>query len=334
MELSNRSGGEDGRIILEALPPQHRIAADMFYGRKQTPTFCEVRDKHLALGKGPRGKQGIGQFNNALKLFLGLCGDIPIDQYSRESAHKFIGALVQRKVLHTTIERYVAQIAPIFGTGLREFELPGRNIFEKISIPNKDIVGVKRTSFELGKLRAIQVRCREVDDERRWLLSMLSDTGARLAEIAGLRLADIRLTDPVPHIVLEFTDERRLKQNASIRKVPLLGEALWAAQRIMQNAKGSMAFPSYNKSGSTNAASASAALNKWLRDQGLIIGKSEVIHSFRHTMRDRLRDAGVPEQVCDRLGGWAVGSVGEGYGAGYSIAVLRDWMQRAVPIAE
>lgn len=58
------------------------------------------------------------------------------------------------------------------------------------------------------------------------------------------------------------------------------------------------------------------------------------MHSFRHTMRDRLRNAGVPEPVIDSLGGWAVKSVGQGYGSGYSLEFLRNSMKAAVPIPQ
>ncbi len=60
---------------------------------------------------------------------------------------------------------------------------------------------------------------------------MLSDTGARLAEIIGLRKSDIFLDEPVPHIVIRPHELRQLKTGASTRKVPLVGEALWAAEQ-------------------------------------------------------------------------------------------------------
>jgi len=69
--------------------------------------------------------------------------------------------------------------------------------------------------------------------------------------------------------------------------------------------------------------SASAALNKWLSRR---VPKCCVIHSFRHSFRDRLRAVECPQDITDRLGGWTVGGVGEGYGTGYPIEVLSKWM--------
>ena len=62
--------------------------------------------------------------------------------------------------------------------------------------------------------------------------------------------------------------------------------------------------------------SASAALNKWLK---AVAGSDYVIHSFRHSMRDRLRAVNCPSDMIDQIGGWSSGKVGDGYGEGYSL---------------
>ena len=72
-----------------------------------------------------------------------------------------------------------------------------------------------------------------------------------------------------------------------------------------------------------NANSASASLNKWLKDQ--LIG-DYVIHSFRHSLRDRLRAVECPSDIVDSIGGWITAGVGQGYGEGYRLDVLNKWM--------
>ena len=48
-----------------------------------------------------------------------------------------------------------------------------------------------------------------------------------------------------------------------------------------------------------NANHASAALNKWIKEQ---LTDSYVIHGFRHSMRDRLRAVRCPSDIVDRIG--------------------------------
>ena len=43
------------------------------------------------------------------------------------------------------------------------------------------------------------------------------------------------------------------------------------------------------------------------------------MHSFRHSMRDRLRYANVSSEVIDEICGWASQNIGTNYGEGYSL---------------
>ncbi|TJZ75905.1 tyrosine-type recombinase/integrase [Paracoccus hibiscisoli] len=198
------------------------------------------------------------------------------------------------------------------------------NPFESLSIVGKGSEKPhERLPYSLSELQAIWQRCREMDDERRWAIAMLSDTGARQAEVVGLRKDDVILTGDVPHILIRPNANRGLKNVQSERKVPLVGEALWAAQRAMTTA-GNDLFPVFQPRRSDavfNPNSASAALNKWLKENRLAkVGQG--LHSFRHTPVDRLRDAGVPKDVREQIGGWKSQGVSEGYGQGGVVAKL------------
>ena len=83
------------------------------------------------------------------------------------------------------------------------------------------------------------------------------------------------------------------------------------------------AFPRYTSSKGCNANSASAALNKWMKEK---LSGSYVIHEFRHSFRDRLRSVECPSEIIDQLGGWSLKSVGQGYGKGYELSVLGKWL--------
>ena len=119
---------------------------------------------------------------------------------------------------------------------------------------------------------------------------------------------------------------RRLKTKGSERCVPLVGVALWAASREIKGATGSnFLFPTYNRGSSSNAKSASAAIKKWLKPR---VPEGCVIHSFRHSMRDRLRVVECPSDIIDAIGGWTTTGVGQRYGYGYNLDVLAKWMKK------
>ena len=59
-------------------------------------------------------------------------------------------------------------------------------------------------------------------------------------------------------------------------------------------------------------------------------GPGYVIHSFRHSMRDRLRAVNCPSDMIDQIGGWSSGKVGEGYGEGYHAEQLSNYIRMLV----
>ena len=100
----------------------------------------------------------------------------------------------------------------------------------------------------------------------------------------------------------------------------MIGISLWAAKRIKNNGSPfKFAFPRYTNDHFSNANSASAALNKWLKP---FVPENCVIHSFRHSFRDRLRNVECPFDIIDRLGGWITSGVGQKYGKGYDLKQL------------
>ena len=52
------------------------------------------------------------------------------------------------------------------------------------------------------------------------------------------------------------------------------------------------------------------------------------MHSFRHSMRDRLRAVEFRSVVIDQIGGWATEGVEYVYGEVYSIEVCLKWVKK------
>ncbi len=174
----------------------------------------------------------------------------------------------------------------------------------------------RRVSIPVETIRQIQQSCMERDDDMRWLIALITDTGIRLGEAAGLQINDLKLDEEIPYVDIKPHPWRSLKTKGSQRQVPLVGASLWAAQRIEANASSCFAFPRYTDNSRCNANSASNALNKWLHSN---FRNDIVIHGFRHAMRDRLRTVSCPSEMIDQIGGWSSGKVGEGYGEGFRL---------------
>jgi integrase len=76
-----------------------------------------------------------------------------------------------------------------------------------------------------------------------------------------------------------------------------------------------------------NVKAASKRLNDFLDDCGLT-DPSIVIHSLRHRAADRLRAYECPVDIRRAILGHQDGSVSEGYGEGFPVKILREWIDR------
>lgn len=253
------------------------------------------------------------------------CGDKMVTDYSRIDANHFRDALMARGLAGSSIDRIIGTIRAILNFTFNEYALTNDNPFEKVQFDRS--VGVKkRETIPVEEIQKIQVFCNVKNDEARWLIALISDTGLRLAEAAGALKSDLVLQAEVPHIVIKPHPWRSLKTKSSERLVPLVGQSLWAAHQILaNNTASSYAFPKYNKRPeATSTNSASAALNKWIKAK---TNRSFTIHGFRHAMRDRLRAVECPSEIIDQIGGWATAGVGSAYGTGYNLTVTGKWMK-------
>ena len=248
-------------------------------------------------------------------------GDKPINGYASSKAGKLRDVLLNKGLAVTSIKRMFGSIKAIINLAMAEHGIEGRNPFSSIYMP--DEVQEERQPIPLDSLRRIQRDCMAIDDEMRWLLALISDTGMRLSEAAGLHKDDIILDAPNLYISLQPHSWRRLKTKGSARLIPLIGASLWAAKRI-QKRDSSYAFPRYCDGKICNANSASAALNKWMKPR---LRDNAVVHSFRHSMRDRLRAVECPSDIIDQIGGWSASSIGASYGKGYELPVLAKWIK-------
>ena len=291
------------------------------------PTLSDALEFYLRLKGNSRAKTFVAAGHRNIGYVVEAIGNKPLDQYSRRDALQLRDWFLARGMSGSTVTRNFSYIRAVVNFAISEHALDIRNPFTGVYYDRS--AGVKeRQPIPLTDLKRVQRQCRLMDDDLRWLIALVSDTGMRLAEATGLLKDDFKdLNGPAPHVVIQRHPWRRLKTASSERLVPLTGMALWAARRAVSTVESSpFAFPRYNKTSTTSADTASAALNKWLRPY---VPEGRTMHSFRHSMRDRLRAFECPTEVADQIGGWSPSGIGQSYGSGYPLEVLRTWLDRA-----
>jgi integrase len=289
-------------------------------------SFMDAKDLYLKL-KGQGKTESFATYTERnVDYVLEAIGNKDLMDYEPSDGGVFRDWLTEKGLASSSVKRVFSTIRAITNLAIAEYGLDMRSPFANVYFPELDDIK-ERLPVSPHDIKLIQRHCRETNDEMRWLLALISDTGMRLAEAAGLALNDIVLDSEIPYINLKPNESRRLKTKQSSRKIPLIGLSLWAAQQVKSEFSGTYAFPRYTKGGRCNANSASAALNKWVKQ---IATQPVSLHSFRHSLTDRLRAVQCPRDIIDAIGGWTAGSIGEKYGQGYKLDVLHEWMLKLV----
>jgi len=171
-----------------------------------------------------------------------------------------------------------------------------------------------------------------------WLPLLALFSGARQAELAGLRVSNVEHEGDTPllFIVAERKASKRIKTKASERVVPVHPElvALGFLEYVVERRRDgehAWLFPTV----ASDQGRALAAWSKWfggyLRNTVGITDTNRVFHSFRHGVKDAYRRGGVDLEAREALLGHtgATSAVSRGYGANemlerWGVMMLRD----------
>jgi len=280
------------------------------------PKLSNALAKYCALKGADKGKLFFTVADRNVGYVITCLGDRPLDAYSSSDAAKFRDWLINRSLSTSSIKRIFSTVRAVFNLTIQEQGLGCSNAFANTFLPSDE--RPKRAVISPEDIKRVQKVCLDIADERRLLIALISDTGMRLSEALGLVWDDIHLEHEFPHLDLKPHPWRRLKTSSSKRIIPLVGTSLEAIKVMHGQCDNPFLFKSYASKDGCNGNSCSATLNKWLKQHV----SDAVIHSFRHSFRDRLRNAGVQTELIDQLGGWSRQSVGQGYGRGYHLSIL------------
>jgi integrase len=157
-------------------------------------------------------------------------------------------------------------------------------------------------------------------------------TGMRAGEIVQLLTADVKTEGGITFFDVSKGGSKRLKTSGSARRIPVpqvLLDLGFAGVVAEADPKGRL-FPEIRMGeGNGNSAVFTQFWTRYGRSVGFHTPKT-VFHSFRHNFTDALREAEVPDFIQHVLTGHKSGSVHEGYGAGPSLAKLKEAIDKVV----
>jgi integrase len=300
---------------------------------KPLPVMCsELWDAYLK--DEQRSAKWVKKHKMYFDRFIQVVGDLPVEALSIESARSYRDERERLKRKSETIQKEIKFIKAVLNKGMREFGINVRNPFDGVRANKLGKDTVKRETLNTAGLKEVIAACKEKGDDLALILLMVAFTGARLGEIIGLRLEDIRLAGKCPSIHIREYGQRTLKTSNSARELPihpsvltLLKEQYKAATKDKKKAL----FSRYADGKSMPSSdTASATLNKRLKS--MITEKHITNHCFRHTLEDRMRNVDITKDRRDEFLGHAKQDSGDNYGEGRALVFKKRDLLKAMPL--
>ena len=139
--------------------------------------------------------------------------------------------LFARGMSSPSVKRVFSSVKSIVNLAIRERGLTVTNVFSGTFIPD-DVAKQRGNPIPSDVLQRVQLECQNIDDEARWLISLLNDTGMRLSEVCELLTSHIHFDAATPFVDLVEHPWCSLKTTSSQRRFPLVGFSLWPAKKI------------------------------------------------------------------------------------------------------
>ena len=277
--------------------------------------FSDLVEEYLA-SKTEASKER-SQRLKACETVIRVCGDLPLDQYTKIDAYDIAKSMHEDGYSRSQISKMIT-----YGRGLFKYATKTRGTNGEALLldqPWKDIeledYGKEKRPYiplEIEELHALFAL--DMGEQERLLLSILISTGMRLDEVALMTWERIReYKEVLCFCLMNDTGDERFKNRGSMRYVPV-PEII----KPMLTKRGRGRVFTYTVDGDGKAqAAASDAVMPLIRK--ITKHDRKVAHSLRGNFKDALRELEVSKELNDFITGHAQGDVGGRYGEGPSL---------------
>jgi integrase len=259
-------------------------------------------------------------------LWRELMGDMPASLITKELAKEFRDKLMEQQLSAATIRNRLGLLRAVVNSYFEEKHIEGvANPFHKIRVNDagqRKRATKDRRAFDLWELNAIfstplfterKLPKGQAKEAGYWATLMGPFVGARIEEIAQMRLVDIEIINGTWTLRICDLDKETqgLKTKSSFRRVPIHDELikLGFLQYLcdLKRRGETRLFPSLKCENKYKRWS--NELGKWfgrfLKKYGLGAGQLDY-HAFRYSFKQRLTQCGVDDEVRDALlGHWS-----------------------------
>jgi integrase len=269
--------------------------------RRETETFSEAFKTYVQTELDGTSAGTVEEYQFKVNTFINKVGDLPLNKVTDHIAVDFLDKhlLGERKLKPKTRNGYAMLFSAIFKSAIRRKKAT-HNPFADQLVKAEAVHYEPFTDQELATLFAdakfeISPAKYKTATALPWVSLISAYSGCRLEEAAQLQASNIKKSEGIWHF--EFCYEGNGKTKAATRMVPL-HHVLIDAGLLRYRDKlpsGSPLFPGLKEGRQSKLGSNVGDMFRWWRKKLGIVRPGVNFHSFRHTVGDRLRRAGVQE---------------------------------------
>jgi integrase len=254
------------------------------------------------------------QAREVWRIFRTIVGK-PLRECTREDGRAIVAYMVDeaeaddREIKSATLRRRMVPLVAAVNLAIDEGKHKGINPFAAC-VPKRDDED-ERAPFDDDDMKKIRANLHKLDKNDQLLLRVLATTGMRRGE--AFEISGERIEDGIRYC------EVGTKTPQSRRRVPF-------PKALLTHLPKKITGPLFTG----RMDSAGKRLGAFLHDIGINDPDKAPMHSFRHRAANRLRRAGVPEDLREAIGGWADGKkkvsrkYGNKHGRGFPLKMLKE----------
>lgn len=273
--------------------------------------------------------------HRAVNNFIKVVGDKHLDAITVEDAVKFYdwwqdrisGKTSDKKLSGNSGNRDIGNLRRIYREVFaRMGERRRANPFDGLSFqdpkrlretpPPFPVAWIRDRLLIADSYKAVKGRFRALNPQALKIFLTCIETGCRPSEICNIEPGRIQIDHAIPHIVVDFDDNREIKTESSMRRIPLVGVAFEAMKSAPEG------FPKYRDKEN----GFSAAMLKHLRRRELLPSDKHVVYSVRHSFEDRMKAANIDPEMRRLFMGHSIDR--PEYGEGGDLALRLELLKR------
>ena len=348
----------DGLSMIGGTQRSPKGRAGALRGGKSSRSFMEVYRAWVAEKGAKWSSTTEANYATGADLFVKVCGDLPVTEIEKRHIRKVRDvadklprgwrtdeAMKKRKpedlsgdetittprISEETVNRYLNVVRGVLKFAVEEDEIDA-NPAEGVRSQQETTDETSREPWSVEQLNAL-FKAEEFQKPKKdwthkqWLPLVALFSGARQSELVKLKTEDVREIGSVLCIdIVDRGGRERLKNKASARPVPVhpqlvkLGFKKYG-ERVKERGEERL-WPDYTVPAKGAYGKVYSQEFARMRQRCGIDGVD--FHGIRHTVRDALREGGVPVDRAEALGGWtASAGTSSIYGRGFTTKALQ-----------